>query len=364
MATKAPAFTLSSSSEKVWANDPAKGFTVNSTGGPAIFEIYPEAPVGMNFNPNTGAFSGTPVVAQPPTAYVVIGVNSKTKATRIFTLEVVNPLALVVTQASNGITNKVAFKSQPQISLTNKGVSDQANGTVVTATVSQGATLIGSTFATAYAGVAIFSNLGISGTIGTSYTITYSAASGYAPISEVVTPVRYSLGDTGPAGGIVFYSSPTSFACGPILAQQCNYLEVASLTGQFAWADQSAKLLDNSVLMNFTLQPSSAIGGGCRNTWWIDTVALSRGADSVLTYKGKSYSVEESFDTWCIPSTGEMSELMKQQNLVGGLDRIQPYWTSTWNSRTTTAEVYFPSASMHLAMPVTETNLLRPVRAF
>jgi hypothetical protein len=323
----------------------------------------------MYFNPNTGAFSGTPTVPQPPIAYVVIGVNSKTKATRIFTLEVVNPLALVVTQTSNGTTNNVAFKTQPQISLTNKGVPDRANGTVVTASVSQGARLIGTTSATAYSGVAIFNNLGIQGIVGTNYTITYSVASGYKTASEIVKPVLYSIGDTGPAGGVVFYVASTAFKCGVNLELLCNFMEAAPISGDYAWTDLSAQWAGSTrTLYNYLSRtPSSAIGGGCSNTLVMMQVTtrdfnFARGDYRSRAYPATGYEL----DLWCVPSLGEMEILNGTQLTVGSLAPNQLYWTSTWIKNSTDAQAYYPAAigGVQMPMPVTESLLVRLIRSF
>lgn len=367
-ATRAPAFTLSASREKVWANDRAIGFTVRSTGGPAIFEIYPEAPAGITFDPNTGSFSGIPTVPQPPIEYVVIGVNSRDKATRSFTFEVANPLALSVTTRSSRTSNNAAFGVQPQVALTNKGAPNRVSNVAITASVSQGARLLGTTSATAYAGVGIFDNLGITGTIGTRYTITYSAP-GHISATEVITPVLYSIGDTGPAGGIVFYISNTAFKCGYQLERMCNYLEAPPTTGQFAWTDFSAPWSRYSVEFRADSgisKPSSAIGGGCSNTRLV--TALSGGVqvlENLWRYRSNSLSSPASLrGEWCLPSVMEMAELIKQRTVVGALDRNQIYWTSTWSVGTTDAEAFLPGTNLHLGMDVTMQNFIRPVRAF
>ena len=44
-------------------------------------------------------------------------------------------------------------------------------------------------------------------------------------INATVPSVSYSVGDTGPAGGIVFYASDTPFICGVNLTKTCTYLE-------------------------------------------------------------------------------------------------------------------------------------------
>jgi hypothetical protein len=95
---------------------------------------------------------------------------------------------IALTRSSVGTTNGAAFTTQPQITLRDQFsatlVSDSV--TVVTASISAGGTLVGTTTATAAGGIATFSNLGISGTVNSTYTITYSA-SGVSGVTQSIT---------------------------------------------------------------------------------------------------------------------------------------------------------------------------------
>jgi hypothetical protein len=151
----------------------------------------------------------------------------------------IGPAAKVtVTRAALGTQRGAAFSTQPQIT-----VQDANNNTVtsssavVTASITSGAggTLVGSTTATAVSGIATFVGFGINGTIGTTYTITYSAT-GLTAATATVTltgttcdggSFTCQVGDTGPGGGTIYYYSSSGFSCGPTRAETCNYLEVA-----------------------------------------------------------------------------------------------------------------------------------------
>ncbi|MSW12643.1 MAG: DUF1566 domain-containing protein, partial [Actinobacteria bacterium] len=82
---------------------------------------------------------------------------------------------LATTTSAAGSVSGVAFTTQPVVTIQDASSNTVTNSTAtVTATVSAGGTLIGTTTATAVNGVATFSNLGI--TAGSaSYTITYSS---------------------------------------------------------------------------------------------------------------------------------------------------------------------------------------------
>ncbi|MFM8352741.1 MAG: IPT/TIG domain-containing protein, partial [Actinomycetales bacterium] len=98
-------------------------------------------------------------------------------------------VGLVVVTAPAGAANGAAFTTQPQIAINdgsgNRVTSSTAN---VTVSVSTGATLVGTTTVPATAGLATFTNLGITGSPGIPYTLTF-ASSGLTSITATVTPV-------------------------------------------------------------------------------------------------------------------------------------------------------------------------------
>ena len=98
---------------------------------------------------------------------------------------------IVVTTGASGSVTGQAFTTQPVIEIRNALGGVVTNSTaVVTARVSTGATIVGSPTATAVAGVARFTNLGLTGTAGTPYTITYSITVPSAiSATESVTPI-------------------------------------------------------------------------------------------------------------------------------------------------------------------------------
>jgi hypothetical protein len=63
----------------------------------------------------------------------------------------------------------------------------------------------------------------------TAYTITATNASGSATrtFTLTVTAIVYTVGQTGPGGGKIFYSNASGFSCGVTYSSTCTYLEVA-----------------------------------------------------------------------------------------------------------------------------------------
>ena len=234
---------------------------------------------------------------------------------------------LVLSRASVGTTAGVAFTTQPQIT-----IKDANNNTVVTsnavvtATISSGGQLYGTTTATAVSGVATFSDLGIRGFGGTAYTITYSV-SGLVPATQSVTPTAYTLGATGPGGGKIFYiSTSAGFACGPTLNERCFYLEAAppalglasfdSDTANSAsrtWAQASPVRYDNVTTIGSGGETATAtgLGWGYRNTLAIISQGNSNPATSAAAL-AQSFTGGGKND-WFLPSLDELTQMCTWQ---------------------------------------------------
>lgn len=99
---------------------------------------------------------------------------------------------LVLVTPAAGAASGLAFATQPVVAL--RTASGQTvvtdNGSLVTVTVGSAGTpgaLVGATTVQALGGVVHFTNLGISGAAGTSYTLTFSR-DGLAPVTQTITP--------------------------------------------------------------------------------------------------------------------------------------------------------------------------------
>jgi hypothetical protein len=162
----------------------------------------------------------------------------------------------------------------------------------------------------------------------TNYTITATNASGNATqtFRLTVTSVVYTVGQTGPGGGKVFYVAPTgtTFACGPTLATTCTYLEVAP-RGWSGAADDPVRRWANTANENsmFGFYPDGRImdptnhqiGGGYENTRKIidqgnndpTTIAAALADSHTSTVSGVVY------DDWYLPSQKELNQMCKWQ---------------------------------------------------
>ena len=129
------------------------------------------------------------------------------------------PTKIVSARTPIGTASGAAFNTQPQVSLQDLGnnVVTNDSSTVVTASVSAGATLVGTQTATAVNGVATFNNLGISGTAGTAYTITYSATYGGNALTVATQSVTPTVGA---ATQIAITTQPVGSTAGALLGTQ------------------------------------------------------------------------------------------------------------------------------------------------
>ncbi|CAB4668060.1 MAG: hypothetical protein F2653_00955 [Actinobacteria bacterium] len=265
--------------------------------------------------------------------------NSQTQSTKNTNKECLAAAAKVaITRASVGTARKTAFTTQPQITIQDSGGNTVTSSVVVvTATVSAGGTLVGTTTATASTGVATFTGLGVDGTIGVTYTITYTAV-GLTVATATVTLTGTTcngiftcqVGDTGPGGGKIFYVAASSgFTCGATLSETCYYLEAAPTSGTSAWADV---LLAWSTGANQSVSVpnanGTAIGTGYKNSLAIvaqtGNVTLSSAAVAARGYGGPN-----SLSDWYLPSKDELDQLYSQKTAVGGFVEAVYYWSST-----------------------------------
>jgi hypothetical protein len=156
----------------------------------------------------------------------------------------------------------------------------------------------------------------------TNYTITATNASGSATqtFRLTVAAVVYTVGQTGPGGGTVFYVATTSFSCGPTLAATCTYLEAAP-SGWNTGADPSLTWATNVNNNRTTTVPApgaiqTAIGTGYQNSNAIvaqtGNVAASSAAVAARAYRGNSLT------DWYLPSRDELNQMCKWARGITG----------------------------------------------
>jgi uncharacterized repeat protein (TIGR02543 family) len=123
----------------------------------------------------------------------------------------------------------------------------------------------------------------------------------------------YSIGNSGPGGGKIFYVSSGGF--GP--DQAWHYLEVAPKDSySYRWST-------STIVESNNIGTSTGIGYGKRNTELIlakDKTAPAAKYCDDYTNSGKS--------DWFLPSKDELNELFKVRNVVGGV-KSNYYWSSS-----------------------------------
>ena len=277
-----------------------------------------------------------------------------------FTTPTVVPAKVAVTRASVGRTYGAIFTTQPQVTIQTASGSTVTNSSeTVTASISSGGALIGTKSVNAVNGVATFTNLGLKGMNGTAYTITYTV-SGLTTATESVTPTgSWSLGDTGPGGGKIFYVNTSGFACGPTLSETCYYLEVAPALAN------SAK--DWSVSANRTSSAGASgtvIGSGYQNTMAIINQGNSNSAAAYAQeYRGGSLS------DWYLGTRLELYQIyVNRATIFTGTEVINTefpgeYWTST---EANASQAYsYRIYDNQGPWPNSKTsNSVRPIRSF
>ena len=137
-------------------------------------------------------------------------------------------------------------------------------------------------------------------------------------------PSPIKIGDSGPAGGIVFYVKG-SYSDG------WRYLEAApSDQGYAEWGGYRTTVGGTG----------KAIGSGKSNTEKIVTALGSGNYAARLCYDLGGY------DDWFLPSQGELNELYKQRNTVGGF-ASNNYWSSSENSSNSAWKQNFNNGSQN-----------------
>jgi hypothetical protein len=269
-----------------------------------------------------------------------------------------------------GTTDNVAFTTQPQITIQDASGNTVSSSADVTATISgAGGTLIGSTTATASSGVATFTGLGIDGTNGTTYTITYTVSGLTVATAAVTVALTCAaggaciVGDTGPGGGKVFYVAASNFTSSYSTCNTtCRYLEAAPTSGTNAWTNALYAWSGNTTGPIGATAQGTAIGTGYANTLAIvGQVSGGSTADRAAT-TARAYGGPNNLSDWFLPSKDELNQLYSQRATVGGFV-ANYYWSSSEYDAETAWVQVFNDGGLGNAYKAS-TRYVRPVRAF
>jgi hypothetical protein len=133
------------------------------------------------------------------------------------------------------------------------------------------------------------------------------------------TPTTYKVGDTGPAGGLIFYDKGNN-------SGGWRYLEAAP-------ADIGRTLYATEEFVSFKTE--RAVGTGKTNTETIMVQANNRGGGFGWAAQACDALVVNGFDDWFLPSRDELHYMYGNLHMrnLGGF-KLGWYWSSTF------AEVY------------------------
>ena len=250
---------------------------------------------------------------------------------------------LRIARPSAGFGHGAAFTTQPQIGFADSAFNSVGTGSaVITATISSGGTLIGTATASASGGSATFSNLGVDGLVGKSYTLTYSAP-GFSPAIERVTlanttcdgtSFRCQVGDIDTNGGLIFYAPDAPFKCGPNHADDCFYLEAAPNTWSGGSTDSTAYWSSNTYPytgvegISRDASPnldSTQIGLGLKNS---NNMAASDSSTGSAAVSARTYVDGSGHSDWYLPTIGELGLLCQ---MAHGQIPVVGRWASARN---------------------------------
>jgi hypothetical protein len=184
-------------------------------------------------------------------------------------------------------------------------------------------------------------------------------------VSACIGQGQCSVGEEGPGGGIIVFTSVGGFTCGPTYSDTCHNLEAApnnwnSGSNDFVWANvayQNTFVGGSTAARSLT---SDQLGVGYKNSLAI----VNEGNDATTAagiaraYRGGGKS------DWYLPSPGDwekMSAALYPTNLPGGL-----YWLSS-EKQTSPVRAFWgrPDQPTFLNYDVKSgVHTVRPVRAF
>lgn len=177
-----------------------------------------------------------------------------------------------------------------------------------------------------------------------------------APTSNPA-PRVYSVGETGPGGGIVFYAASTPFTCGPTLSLTCIYLEAAPTTGSDAWTDARYSWSDDFTEIGST---NTAIGTGYRNTLAMKAQSASSNLAGTLS---QDFRGPNNLTDWFLPSRDELNEMYLSKDIIGDLTNNY-YWSSSEANASSGMDHGFGNNDQSLDYKNEDYVYVRPIRAF
>lgn len=175
------------------------------------------------------------------------------------------------------------------------------------------------------------------------------AGTGYGQVYQVTTKNFYDIGETGPAGGIIFYSKIDTTG-------GWNFMEMSLIESTLIWGNSSI----------ITNQTSVEIGTGLENT---NAIFLVEGSGQYAAYSAYNW-LQNGYSDWFLPSRNELMKI-RENLFLYGLGNLTPsatYWSSSedtnFSSNAWTVKMATGGASNILSYSKSNLFKLRPIRRF
>jgi hypothetical protein len=168
----------------------------------------------------------------------------------------------------------------------------------------------------------------------------------------------YSIGDPGPAGGIIFYiSAPGFFVNGSL----CHLLEAAPADiGAFAWASAAYIPPAYGGTGAYLSIPGTGTAVG---TGWANTAAILTADPDAPAAKACADYVNGIYDDWFLPSEDELYAMYTNKAVIGGFG-TSPYWSSTEVDIDQALNLRFNDGYQNYGNVKRGSYWVRPIRAF
>ena len=182
-----------------------------------------------------------------------------------------------------------------------------------------------------------------------------------------VWKTEFEVGDTGPAGGIIFYVASTEQTTsytdsnGSSKTLTWKYLEVAS--GE-ATANRSDKIQWSSSDTGSYGSTATAIGSGLSNT--LNLLSKS-GVTFPAAQACATYGDNTDYDDWFLPSKDELNKIYENRNVLNTTFKEgtgDQYWSSSETSGNGTWRLDFNAGTWNNQVDRSIAWYVRPIRAF
>jgi len=192
-------------------------------------------------------------------------------------------------------------------------------------------------------------------------------------VADLGKLVTYKVGDTGPAGGIIFYHDPNGFTVqgytgttGSFAEYTAYYLEAAPANeSNSEWGAYGTLIPDVTTFTNIGLYNTLTIGVGRRDTQIIvNHLGTNETGKAAQVCASKTVTVGGTvFNDWFLPSLGELNEMYKANGQTG-IPTTGYFWSSSQSSSNLAWIQYFTNGLQSTNSKDSFSSVLRAIRAF